>query len=320
MIINPIIPIWLMIILCGVFLIFKRKGAFHFIRQIVIVVLLFLINLRIMVPDPDAETVQKKVDVLFVVDNTISMQALDYGTDNSTRMSAVRTDCAYIMEKLPGAQFSVVSFADTRAQLLLPYTIDTTNVMWTLNSLKGQASLYATGSDFESVLTYMEELLDRENDHLQIVFFISDGEMTQTHIYELESHPALKDYIDCGAVLGYGTEKGGKMYAPAFSSDEELEELYYYDENYDRQPAFSCIDEENLQTIASDMGVDYVHMTETSQIDATINKVLKEIETAGDSMEEDTIAGYSDTFFYLLIPFLPLLIIDFIYYSRKVIL
>jgi len=318
MIINPIIPIWLMIIICIVFLIFKRKGTFHFIRQILIVVLLFLINLRIMVPDPDAETVQKKVDVLFVVDNTISMQAQDYGTDYSTRMSAVRTDCAYIMEKLPGAQFSVVSFANDTENLLLPYTIDTTNVSQALNSLKGQATLYATGTGFEGILTYMEELLDRENDHLQIVFFISDGELTQTD--KLKSNPALKDYIDCGAVLGYGTEKGGKMYAPAFSGDEEWEELYYYDENYDRQPALSCIDEENLQTIASDMGVDYVHMTKTSQIDATINKVLKEIETAGDSMEEDTIAGYSDTFFYLLIPFLPLLIIDFIYYSRKVIL
>lgn len=316
MIVNPIIPIWLMGIICVGLLFCKRKGTFHFIRQIVIVVLLFVINLRIMVPDPNAETVQKKVDVLFVVDNTISMQAEDYGTDNSTRMSAVRADCTYIMEKLPGAQFSVVSFANESEQQLIPYTIDTSNVLQSLNSLKGQATLYAVGTGFEGILNYLEDLLDRETDHLQIVFFISDGELTRED--KLKSHPELKDYIDGGAVLGYGTDEGGKMHAVAFFGDDEVEELYYYDENYDRQPALSYIDEENLQSIASDMGVEYVHMTKTSQIDATLKKVMTQIEQAGDATEKSSLAGYSDTFFYILIPLIPLLVFDFIYYKRKV--
>ncbi len=315
MIVNPIIPIWLMAVICIALVFFKRKGTFHFIRQIVIVILLFLINLRIMVPDPNAETVQKKVDVLFVVDNTISMQAEDYGSSMDKRMTAVRNDCAYIMSKLPGAQFSVVSFANTE-QMLIPYTIDTANVMQSLNSLQGQATLYATGTGFEGILDYMEDLLDRDSDHLQVVFFISDGEIT--HDTTLKSHPGLKDYIDCGAVLGYGTEEGGKMHAVAFFGDEEIEELYYYDEDYNRRPALSCIDEENLQSIAEDMGVAYVHMTKTSQIDAVLNEVLFEMENADDATEEGSLAGYSDTFFYLLIPLIPLLVFDFIYYKRKV--
>ncbi len=82
MIINPIIPIWLMAVICVILLFFTRKGAFNYIRQIIIIILLFAINLRIMVPNPDAQTVEKKVDVLFVVDNTISMLAEDYGKDN----------------------------------------------------------------------------------------------------------------------------------------------------------------------------------------------------------------------------------------------
>lgn len=315
MIINPIIPIWLMAILCIVFLVFKRKGAFNYIRQIIIVILIFVINLRIMVPDPNAETVQKKVDVLFVVDNTISMLAEDYDSHGSMRMSAVRNDCAYIMEKLPGAEFSVVSF-DNNVATLIPYTVDTTNIKQALNSLNGQATLYATGTGFEEILTYLEESLDRESDNLQIVFFISDGELTQEA--DLKSHPKLKDYIDGGAVLGYGTEEGGPMHAVAFFGDDEVEELYYYDENYDRQTALSVIDEDNLQSIASDMGIDYVHMTQQSKIDSTITKVLKQINEAGDEEDDASISGYSDTFFYILIPLIPLLVFDFMYYKRKV--
>ena len=47
MTINPIIPLWLMGIICIVLLFFKRKGIFNYVRQIVIVALLFLINMRI---------------------------------------------------------------------------------------------------------------------------------------------------------------------------------------------------------------------------------------------------------------------------------
>lgn len=315
MTVNPIIPIWLMAIICIALAFFRRKGTLNYIRQLAIIVLLFIINLRIMVPDYDAETIKRKIDVLFVVDNTISMQAEDYGSDKSPRMEAVRSDCAYIMEKLPGAQFSVISF-DNNVTTLIPYTIDTTNITQAFNSLQGQATLYATGTGFEDVLNYMETALDRESDNVQIVFFISDGEIT--HEADLKSHPKLKDFIDGGAVLGYGTEKGGPMHAVAFFGDEEVEELYYYDENFDQQTALSVIDEENLQSIASDMGVDYVHMTSQSQINQTINKVLHQIEMAGDEQEGDNITGYSDTFFYVLIILIPLLVFDFIYYKRKV--
>lgn len=315
MIINPIIPIWLMAIICIALLFFRRKGTFNYIRQIVIIILLFVINMRVMIPNPDSETIQRKVDVLFVIDNTISMQAEDYGSDKIPRMEAVRSDCAYIMQQIPGAEFSVISF-DNNVTSLLPYTVDIVNVNQALNTLQGQASLYATGTGFEDVLNYMEDALDRESDNLQVVFFISDGELTNET--NLKSHPKLKDFIDSGAVLGYGTEKGGPMHAFAYFGDDETEELYYYDEDFNQQTALSVINEENLKSIASDMGTDYVHMTSQSQIDQTLNKILKQIQQAGDEQESDSVSGYSDIFFYILIPLIPLLIFDFIYYKRKV--
>ena len=43
---EPIIPIWLMVIICIGLLAIKRKGVIPYIRQCLIVVLLFVINLR----------------------------------------------------------------------------------------------------------------------------------------------------------------------------------------------------------------------------------------------------------------------------------
>lgn len=315
MIINPMIPIWLMALICIGLLFCKRKGTFNYIRQILIILLLFVINLRIMVPNPDAPTIQHNVDVLFVVDNTISMLAQDYGSDKGIRMDAVKADCAYIMEQLPGASFSVISF-DDNVKTMLPYTIDTLNVTQALQSLNGMPSLYAHGTAFDDVLTYLEDALNRESDNLQIVFFISDGEITQDAV--LGSYPELKDFIDGGAVLGYGSNEGGRMVAYAYTGDDAPEELYYYDDDFNRQTALSVIDEDNLKSIASDMGIDYVHMTEQSKINSTISEIKRQIESSDSADEEDSTAGYSDTFFYLLFPLIPLLAADFIYYKRKI--
>lgn len=315
MIINPIIPIWLMVPICIGLLFCKRKGTFNYIRQIVIILLLFIINLRIMVPDPNAPTLQQNVDVVFVVDNTISMMAEDYGSDGGIRMDAVKADCAYIMEQLPGASFSVISF-DNYVKTLIPYTIDTLTVTQALQTLNGQTTMFAKGTAFEEVLIYLEDSLNRETDHLQIVFFISDGEITQD--IDLQSHPDLKDYIDGGAVLGYGTHEGGRMYAPIYAGSNVMEELYYYDDNFNRQTALSVIDEGNLKSIASDMGFDYIHMTSQNKIDNTLNRIMTLIQTAGNAEKEDSTAGASDTFFYLLFLLIPLLAADFIYYKRKI--
>lgn len=284
-------------------------------RQILIVILLFAVNLRFMIPNPDAPSVKSDVDVLFVVDDTISMLAEDYGEDNSRRIDAIRSDCSYIMNQLPGASFCVVSFADS-TKMLIPYTIDITNVEQALKTLSGQPTLYATGTAFDQVMTYLNEFLNRDNDHYQVVFFISDGEITKDE--KMKSYPELADYIDTGAVLGYGTEEGGPMLAVAFTGDESPEYIEYYDHNFDRQNALSVIDEDNLKSIASDMDVSYVHMTEQSEIDDILDDIKKQIEEEAGEKQDDFLSAYSDTYFYLLIPLILLLVVDFIYYKRKV--
>ena len=314
MIINPIIPVWLMGILCVILLFFKRKGTVHFIRQIIIVILLFVINLRIMVGDGNTKTVTLDTDVLFVVDNTISMLAEDYDGDQR-RIDAVRADCRYIMEQLPGASFSVLSFGNT-ARTLLPYTIDTNTVASALDSLNGQTTLYATGTSLNIVADTLEESLDNDRDNYQLVFLISDGEISGDE--KLKSYSKIREYIDGGAVLGYGTEKGGKMKAGAFTNDDEPEYLTYYDDDFDEKTALSKIDEDNLESIADDLGVSYVHMEKQSDIDDELKVIINNMKNASPNEDVTSTEGYTDTYYIFVLPLLLLFIVDYIYYRRKI--
>lgn len=315
MITNPIIPIWVMAIICIFFLFMKRKGKLNYIRQILIVILLFVINMRIMVRDGDVPTVMPKVDVLFVVDNTLSMLAEDYGADDGRRIDAVKADCQYITEQLPGASFSVVKFDDS-VEMMIPYTVDANMVVETIGLFNGVDQYHAKGTSLNDVMGAMESILDDDRENYKIVFFISDGEVMNSE--ELKSYSGLGKFVDGGAVLGYGTEKGGPM-LPVDYYDEESEStyLYYYDENYKQKLALSKIDEGNLKKIASSFDVDYVHMTKQSDMNGVIKDLQAKIDNLEVTEDTDSKEGYADTYYWFVIPLVLLLIADFIIYRRK---
>jgi len=315
MIINPIIPIWIMVVICAGFLFLKRKGKINYIRQILIVLLLFVINLRIMIPGEGIPTVASNVDIMFVIDNTISMLAEDYNGDGR-RMDAVKNDCKYIMEQFPGASFSVTTFGDS-VKTLTPYTIDCQMVSETIGLLNGQTELYATGTSLNEVMGAMGKILNDGRKNCKIVFFISDGEIMNSD--KLKSYPGLKKYGDAGAVLGYGTTEGGKMKVLQYLSDEEeMEYLEYYDENFDKRLAVSKIDEDNLKKMASDFGVPYIHMTKQSELNKYLDEMKRTTEKFVVTDEVKPEEGYKDIYFFFVIPLVLLLIFDYIYYKRKI--
>lgn len=315
MMINPIIPIWLMVIICILFLCVKRKGKASYIRQILIVLLLFVINMRIMVRGGEVPTVMPKVDVIFVVDNTLSILAEDYGDNQGRRIDAIKEDCKYITEQFPGASYSVISFG-TSVRQLIPYTTDATMTVETIGSLNGGSRYHAQGTSLNAVMSNMEKMLDDGRTNYKILFFISDGEIQSSE--PLKSYKGLDKWIDAGAVLGYGTEKGGPMKPVDYYSEEsEWEYLTYYDDNFDEQKALSKIDENNLKSIASDFGVDYIHMTSQSEIHSTIKDLQGKISEIEPTKDMESKEGYEDTYFWFVIPLLVLLIVDFICTKKR---
>ena len=311
--INPIIPIWVMSLICVFFLLLRRKGMFNYIRQILIVVLLFVLNLRPMIETDNVPTVTQNVDVLFVIDDTISMLAEDYN-GSERRIDAVKADCRYIADNIPTANFSVITIGNMTDKVI-PYTSDINLFYRVIDSLSGQTRIYANGTSFNEAIEVMKSDLDNERDNYQIVFFISDGEITGNE--KLKSYSELKEFIDDGAVLGYGTSTGGPMKTISYAGDEDAPEyLYIYDEHYNKVEAISKIDENNLNSIASDMGVSYVHMTKQSAINDKLDGIKDEIDEL--AYGENGKKGYRDIYYFVVIPLCVLLVFDFVYYRRKV--
>ncbi len=311
--INPIIPIWLMAILCVGMLFLKRRNMRAYIRQIIAVVLIFLINLRIMVPSANVSTNTQTLDtyVLFVVDDTISMLARDYDGDTE-RLTAVKKDCSHIIEQLDGAKFAVISF-NNNANLVAPYTDNSEYANDVIDSLYPLDSLYARGTSMNVCIDVMTDTLKRAREKADgsvVVFFISDGEITNGD--KLESFKSAAKYVDGGAVLGYGTKDGGNMYVKSYYTDQE--ELLEDTSGYPRKPAVSKIDEKNLKSIADDLGISYINMNDSTNVDPVIKKIQR--EATGDS-KTGKVKGFVDIYYIFVAMLAVLLVLDFVDIRRK---
>lgn len=305
----PIIPIWIMLILCIGTSLFILKHKKHIKIELLLIILLFLINLRVMIPSSNAMVESNNLDVLFVVDTTLSMKASDY--QNKTRLDGVLEIGEQVINTLNGARFSIISFGNV-STIVTPYTNDTTMTLDSLEILSPTDQLVAKGSSLNTPLDHMIECLEashKKGGKKRIVFFMSDGEITNNS--SLESFKKIKKYIDNGAVLGFGTSTGGQMYVK--NSFGEME--YIMDNEKVTQKAVSKIDEKNLQKIANDMNVGYIHVTKKEDIE----KKLQEIKAMSSSTTTSSDKRfYKDTYYLLVIPFYILLLVLFKSYKRSI--
>lgn len=296
MVTNPVIPVAaalpILAVILGayVFVTVRKKDSaagkiFPIVRMVLIVALIFVINLRPMTKDYNTDVETKNVDVLFVVDTTISMWAQDYD-GNDPRMDGVIETADRIMTDLKGSSFALVRF-DNRSQILMPFTQDKRSVKDAFDTIKVPDIWYANGTALNTPMEDMRALLEssaKKEDKTTVVFFMSDGEITGEE--QLESFAELAGLVDGGAVLGFGTESGGKM--------KDGYGGYVYDyENYG--DAVSCIDEANLRAVASDLGIDYIHLTSPTRVDSTVRAIKASSSTSRD---KGRAVLYNDTYYY----------------------
>ena len=331
--INPVIPVYisapvlgmafLLLVLMMIWRGQKLKTMiFTGLRVFLIFALAFVISLRPMRAGDQANLETRNLDVLFVVDTTISMWAVDYNGDE-TRMKGVMQDCQYIMDKLAGANFGLIRF-DNRGQILAPFTQDVRNVTDAFDTIRAPDFYYASGSDLSAAYSQMEDLLESsytKEDRKTIVFFISDGEITN-NATRLDYSP-LAYMIDGGAVLGYGTEEGGKMVEgsvivsagrgeDAASSSRDT----YYKDPETGEDALSKLNPANLEALAAEMGIEYIYMDKSENVDATLSYIRL---MAKATVSEAKIQTFDDTYYFYAIPLLLLLLVELVrmvYYRR----
>lgn len=316
MITKPIIPLFiavpvlLIVLVLYIFGVCRKSTKIRYkvlgiIRITIIIVLAFLSNLRIMDKKYDAQVEMKNLDVLFVVDTTISMWAQDYGGSHE-RMEGVQYDAANIIDELSGSNFGLIRF-DNRSQILAPFTQDHESVKDAFSTIKEPDINYARGSSLNVCYDDLESLLlssNQKDERLTILFFISDGEITDEST--LRSFKELEDYVDAGAVLGYGTGTGGVMQYGSYGN-------YVKDPDTNKN-AVSQINEDNLKQIASDLDIDYIHMNHYSNVAYLIESIKN---GSSLSIEKSDSVSYEDTYYYYVIPLAIMLILELVIFVRK---
>lgn len=316
--IQPIFPLGTMLavfaVLFGVtaYLVIKNKAKTGdrigtLARLTIIYVLALIIGMRPVMVETKYEFATKNLDVLFIVDNTISMWAQDYN-GKKERMTGVTKDVNYIIDELAGSNFGLVTFDDT-AHVLAPFTQDLQYIRDLLDTFESPDSYYAKGSDLSIAYQDIESLLlssNRKENRKTIVFFISDGEITNGK--ELKDYSELAQYVDAGAVLGYGSESGGKM-------KNNYGNHYIYDYSTHKD-AVSKIDEANLKKIAEGLGVEYMNMNNgNSSLMGSVELIKESSKTiieSGDGAEVK-----KDIYFFFAYPLMLMVLIEIILVARR---
>lgn len=259
----PLMPLWaaiplllLMLGACLALLVTRPRQRVAWLRRCLMVVLLAAVALRPVTPIDGEQTERMNANVFFVVDRTGSMNAEDYDGEHP-RLDGVRADMKRVMSMTEGARYSIIAF-DSAAAEQLPLTTDAGAARAWIDTLTTEPTAYSKGSNADrpqrKLLSALSETKRDDPDSSILVYFLTDGENTDGR--ESEPFGQGKPMIDGGAVLGYGTEQGGRMKAQGGEHDGE------YITEAGGSEGRSKIDTAQLEKIAADLGVPYLHRTD----------------------------------------------------------
>jgi Ca-activated chloride channel homolog len=232
----------------------RRRERTGWLLRIVMVLLLLAIGLRPGLGSQPAPTVVLPLEVVVAIDRTTSMSAHDWNGDRA-RLDGVRRDVADLVEALPSGRFTVVTFGRS-VRTELPSTQDQMLIGETVALVRREPVFSGKGSRTDRPLQPLRRLLtrmqDQNPDRPRLLVLMADGENTDARAQR--SYAPLRPLVDAGAVLGYGTVRGGLM-----PVDEDEPDGRWVLDPATGTPARSTLDERNLGAVAEELGVPYHH-------------------------------------------------------------
>jgi Ca-activated chloride channel homolog len=309
---HPLILLLLLAIMIGLTFVLlwradksKRKV---WLTRLVMVLLLFIMALRPSLTGGQSKIGISNFDIVYAIDTTSSMVAEDYD-GNKPRLDGVRSDIQKLTKDFAGARFSVVSF-DSNTTQILPFTTDTTATVTAANTVSQEITYYSTGSSIDMPIDELKKIFskskDSKPDRVRLLFYFGDGE--QTIDRQPNSFSTLKPLINGGAVLGYGTDKGGKMKEfSGYDTDEETRYIIDYSINdFKNRDALSKIDQDNLRKISTDIGGIYENRNTPAD---TVN-IVKGISVPKLERTSVDVSATTDLYWLFALPFAALLLLD----------
>ena len=246
------------------------------------------------------------LDVIFVVDTTPSMGALDY-TGKKQRIEGVKEDLIAIGNSLQGAHMQIITF-DTEANTILPLTTDATAFATAVRGMTPQIHSYSQGSTIDKpVSLVVEELKNIEAtypQHYRLLFYMGDGE--QTADTPVKTFAPVANYLDGGAVLGYGTTKGAQMvrYTGLGNTSNAPSYITTIDTSTNQlTAAVSSTNPTALQTIAKQMRVTYQNRNQGGPV----SELHQASQTALAIDRSQRVVHYLNLYWLAAIPFAGLL-------------
>ncbi len=272
---EPLLPLWasiplflLLLGFCAALLVVRPRQRVAWLRRCLMVLLMAVVAIRPVTPLEGEQVQRMNANVFFVVDRTGSMNAEDYNGEQ-TRLEGVKADMQRIMDMTEGSRYSIIAFDSTAAEQL-PLTTDAGAAKAWVDTLSTEPTAYSKGSNVDRPLqtlkTSLAETKRDDPDSQILVYVLSDGENTDGR--DASPFGEAKPFVDAGGVLGYGTESGGPMKARGGENDGK----YITDGN--GKQGVSVIDEQQLEKIAQDLGVPYLHRTDPEEpIEGTLEGV-----------------------------------------------
>ena len=220
-------------------------------RRIAIAVLVLFMLLRPTIIDVATERYVNKINVFFIVDNTGSMATKDAAGGSKYRFEQMREDIIKYVDLFAGAEFSAF-VCDYDIYQALPLSGSTSAIINFAKHLQPKDSLISSWTDLQSLLTGAADRIEAYNkknpDRASIVIIMSDGEESGVNEgFKTEVPENLLNNIVGGAVIGYGTTSNTQAVMRIDNNEITYESLNH----------ISKLDEENLQGIATDLGLNY---------------------------------------------------------------
>lgn len=221
----------------------------------------------------DATQVVTNADIIFLVDTTYSMNALD-GKGGGFRLADVRQDIKTFSEKLAGSRIGIVTY-DSAATIYLPLTATTSDIAIAADTI--QTKQYIESSQdpnltkaLEDTKAYLDEAAKVDSTRQRLLVVMTDGELTgSTDSTDKVTAAARKiaTSVNASVVLGYGTEAGGKLpyLVDNFDtySQERLSLGITQFENNTFSPVLSKRDQTFLRTFAGALNGTYVDASQS---------------------------------------------------------
>lgn len=330
---QSIAPWWLVVIiglgLCG-FMAWQAYSAKRdkrlqvaWLRRTGIALLLTIMALGPSLPGASSPAGMINLDVVFAVDTTTSMGATDYQSKKQERLEGAKNDIKGISEAMAGARFSIYTF-DRETVRVLPMTTDLSALSAAVDGIARENTNYSRGSSIDVAISTLEQQFKdnkkRNNNRPQILFYLGDGE--QTAEKKPASFAPLKKYVSGGAVLGYGTAKGGEMirfYGFGNLTDDpctpKVTSSNCYITNFDTgEKGISKIDEKSLGTIASAMGLQYQNRNDGGSFEGLVD--TSGAQRVADGTRETT--SYSSLYYFLAFPLVILVAWELLYIKSRI--